>query len=500
MPADEPPPNRFPLPPELVDRILGYLTPLELSAVSRVCRALSKAAADDQLWRAFVQENVPGTTVTSPAPCASFRELYAAHDPYWFIARYKIWICGCNSMTGRVVIARFDPDKGRIEGYRLVAIPWNDDNPQPPTHGSFSRATSMANLLLSTDRPEIMMDPLYRPRRIVRPDRRRAGPGPSPLSQSVTATASSSSASASASAPLPALLPAPVQQPRCLHDVPMLVRVGHDELGLIQRKLIFAARLAENGIWDPETLWPPPRIPAPHRVACQYVDADIRPFDGTAEGVNIGHQVTMRPRQRAALSDHGFYVRKWADKMPVHTYDTGNRMEFVPQPHLQRCHDHLDTFATIDPVYYTPTADKPFRGIFVGDYGMHGYELVLMHQPDDAEPFDEEAEVPPRLDGETAAAYEERRRNARVHRGRLEAVKLTGDPSVPCGEVTFVASDLGLADNSGINQGIVAGSELESLRRVCCSGQVAEEGFRFGRWHLAGWQRHMRNPLTIAPS
>jgi hypothetical protein len=51
--------------------------------------------------------------------------------------------------------------------------------------------------------------------------------------------------------------------------------------------------------------------------------------------------------------------------------------------------EEVSTYATLDPKLYTPTEEKPFRGIWVGDYSGHGCEFLLMNQPDNEEPFDE---------------------------------------------------------------------------------------------------------------
>jgi len=102
--------------------------------------------------------------------------------------------------------------------------------------------------------------------------------------------------------------------------------------------------------------------------------------------------------------------------------------------------EEVYTYSTLDPKWYTPTAEKPWRGIWVGDYSGHGCEFLLMNQPDNIIPFDEESVV--QCADETVEEWEKRKIVERVYRGSIEAIKLTGDPNIPRGEYTFVADDI----------------------------------------------------------
>lgn len=82
-----------------------------------------------------MQDNVPAQKITSSYPCASFRELYRAHDPRWFLSRYKIWFAD-SGLLGRLILVRYDQRRGCIEGCYLLAQnmdpssePWQIDNP-----------------------------------------------------------------------------------------------------------------------------------------------------------------------------------------------------------------------------------------------------------------------------------------------------------------------------------------------------------------------------------
>jgi hypothetical protein len=67
-----------------------------------------------------------------------------------------------------------------------------------------------------------------------------------------------------------------------------------------------------------------------------------------------------------------------------------------------------------------------------------------------------------------------------VYRGRIEAVKLTGDPNIPRGEYTFIAPDIG---SNGLlrvaDKGIFKGARI--VRSV---GHIAARGFRDGTFEL----------------
>jgi len=39
--------------------------------------------------------------------------------------------------------------------------------------------------------------------------------------------------------------------------------------------------------------------------------------------------------------------------------------------------EEIITYSTLDPVLYTPTPTKPWRGIWVGDYSGHGCEFLV---------------------------------------------------------------------------------------------------------------------------
>ncbi|RAL62955.1 hypothetical protein DID88_004044 [Monilinia fructigena] len=121
------------LPIELLRHISSYLRPCDLIKLGKTCKVLSEVAKTDSLWRHLVQKNVPGIKLDAPSPCASFKELYKAHDPHWFLPKNKLWFADVPSF-GQLMIAKYDPKTGSIFLHRLVAEKqppqfhvWGDD-------------------------------------------------------------------------------------------------------------------------------------------------------------------------------------------------------------------------------------------------------------------------------------------------------------------------------------------------------------------------------------
>lgn len=358
------------LPSELIDHILTFLGPLDLVSLSSTCTYLSHHGQSDLAWQRHVQDNVPGVRITSPAPCSTFRELYIAHDPHWFLSKYKIWFCDY-FLTGKIIIARYDPRRGCIEGYRLVA------ERSPPTFDPW-------------EADDVVLIHSFNPRCHLHMDQ--------PVLQLEALPLESLLASKGETKP----------EHRFCAETPM--RINERNHNGVFSNFMLTRPVEERPNMQ---LWPPPTIPARHRVR----NASQESFVGS------GH----KPQTRSQVSDHAFRIRRWMEMVAEHP--TGIHLG-----------EEVYTYATLEPKLYTPTEDKPYRGIWVGDYSGHGCEFLLMNQPDDDEPFDEKSVV--QREDETVDEWKLRKKEERIFRGSLEAIKLTGDPNVPRGEYTFVADDL----------------------------------------------------------
>ncbi|KAL2822736.1 hypothetical protein BDW59DRAFT_149401 [Aspergillus cavernicola] len=182
-----------------------------------------------------------------------------------------------------------------------------------------------------------------------------------------------------------------------------------------------------------DTQWPPSNIPSDHRV---YRNPEIH----WSEWNHV-------PRHLSQMSEHAFRIRRWAHfrlGMPIFT--AGQR-------------ETMSTYATLDPSLYTPTKEKPYQGIWVGDYSAHGCEFLLFLQRD--------------KEGEHYDARDPGNDDI-VQKGSLEAVKLTGDPNVPRGQLSFRSDDIG----PGGTVRIATEALFQGARVVRSKGHVAGLGFR----------------------
>ncbi|KAH7327204.1 F-box domain-containing protein [Rhexocercosporidium sp. MPI-PUGE-AT-0058] len=391
------------LPSELIDYVLSYLGPIDLVSVSSTCRLLSDHSRSDSSWQRHVQDNIPGVQLTSPYPCKTYRDLYIAHDPHWFLPKYKLWFCDY-FLTGKLILVRYDQRRGVIEGYRLLAErgaptfdPWEADD-EVLIH-SFSPKCQ-----LHMDQPVIQLDAL-----------------------SLESLISSS--------------PKAKPEHRFSAEIPMRIE-DRSHRGVFNNFLL--TRPVEER--ENMQLWPPRTIPARHRVR-----------NNSQEGyVGLGH----KPQTRSQVSNQTFRIRRWMQMM------AGSQS---PGLHLG---EEIHTYATLDPKLYTPTEEKPYRGIWVGDYSGHGCEFLLMHQPDDETPFDEASVV--QGEDETPEEWAIRKKEERIYRGSLEAIKLTGDPNVPRGEYTFISDDI---SNTGYVR-TATEARFKGARVVRSRGHIAARMFR----------------------
>ncbi|EOO02348.1 putative f-box domain-containing protein [Phaeoacremonium minimum UCRPA7] len=445
------------LPSELIDNILSYLSPLDLLSLSLTCHVLHAHATDDHLWHALVQSHIPGMAITTPYPCATFRELYSAHDPRWFLPRYKLWFCD-RDLTGKLIIVRYDQRRGCIEGYQLLATSNRTTHQQWGADSEVIIHAFEPEVKLHLDKPVLQLrahslENLIRAKKATTPVFSFAGP---------SRFSSSSS----------------LQINRFTAEIPM--PLDDRPTDTMFSNFMLARPLAKNLVDERQGLpfpygnvWPPPAIPARHRVAA----ASLYQREG-------GELLASddRPTGRAEMSDQTFRIRSWMEMRPAGMRgvsfgwvgptlldrQNGDEDEVLEGTHIG---EEITTFSTLDPVLYTPTADMPWRGIWVGDYSGHGCEFLLINQEHSDD--DVNAGAMEREESETEEEFEKRKADARIYRGRLEAVKLTGDPNVPRGEYTFVADDLG---SSGF-VAIVQDEPFRGARVVRSRGHVAGTGF-----------------------
>ncbi|OAG10542.1 uncharacterized protein CC84DRAFT_1084177 [Paraphaeosphaeria sporulosa] len=464
--AEHAPPSISTLPSELIHHILTFLPLTDLVRVGLVNHAFLEHSRQDTLYQPFVQSHVPGYEVPKPNGL-TWRELFKLHHPYWFIAQNQIWFSD-TLHTGKLIVARYDHRLNAIEGYALVA-----ERRQP----TFKTWSWNPHAIIHTFNPRIRLD-LNAP--VIRLDARSyevaVGDAGHRLTQEVP-----------------------------MNFVDDLPRPNSG----IHSQLILTRAWPNQATTRNTPVWPPLTIPSPVRTL--------------NESPSHFRDVAHRPSRISEMSSASFRLRRW--------------MEFSSRPHgiSMRVGEDVTTWGTLPAESYTPTPQKPWQGIWCGDYAGHGCEFLVVMQPDEPRPLPERAELVLRAaeregsvssgdswstapsvqeewdaDGwddndavpeENMAAGQEATSmgdsistlhaspihapaqlmedqhndsDEVIYRGRLEAVKLTGDPNIPRGEYTFIAPEIG---PSGLIR--VAEEELFKGARIVKSvGHIAARGFR----------------------
>ncbi|KAK5662159.1 hypothetical protein OQA88_8064 [Cercophora sp. LCS_1] len=445
----------FSLPTELIHQIFLYLSAFELIAVSKTCRAFHTLANSDHLWHALVQANVPGARVISPSPLPTFRALYAAHDPHWFLTKHQIWFSDVD-LTGRLIIVEYDQRRGCMEGYQLVAVshaeasqPWEVD-PRVTIHDFQPKVALHLDrpvLRLAANTPEILAQEEAAHEAIKVIDLRERD------ADNFTQRAEPNPESEDA-------------KPKSFNPETRM-RVGYDN-SMHSSFMLVRPATQDNHALNPDEypyagVWPPPGFPTEHRVQGH----DPYRIITAADGFHL-------PESRSEISEYGFRIKKWLEMRVslgfMHEQNIFTEVLFHARYPAPIAGMEISTFSTLDPKLYTPTADKPFRGIWVGDYSAHGCEFLLIHQPDDTPDtrFDEENFA--RLGNESNETFNRRKNDARIYRGELKAIKLTGDPNVPRGEYTFLVENLG-------QHSICQDEPFVGAKVVRSKGHIANHGF-----------------------
>ena len=519
MESTDPLPPLLNLPAELIHQILAYLPPVALAQVASTCRLLHDHASTDQLWQPLVNANLH-EPLASPGPLSSFRELYVAHHPYWFLPRHKLWLSDAEP-SGKLLVARYDPFRGCIEAYAVVA--------QRGPH-TFQFWSHDSNVVVHSFNPRVQLDlnqPVLKlnidsPRaEISHSHPRHAHGGIYPPRY---AADSSDSDDQDATPPLSREILMDCSAPPGLCTTFLLARD-------------YPAALTNRGT----AVWPPLELPAPSRTR-----------NSSSGGyASSGH----RPSKHSEVSQNTFRLRKWVE---FHGRRESNYLAHMTgldrlsaalglgfgssSPSVSgmgvRMGEEVATFGTLSPEAYTPTPSKPWRGIWCGDYSGHGCEFLALLQPEsdtegplpagmdwmrewlqtgrrvsessrESAPRAEPEEAPAATDDEGENAIDFLRDyvavnnpDARVeddptndidnqesvaigntpdtYSGRLLAVKLTGDPNIPRGQYTFIAPDVG-------EKGYVRTAQEELFRGarvVRSAGHIAERGFRNGKSRL----------------
>jgi Cyclin D1 binding domain/F-box-like len=406
------------LPPEIIHQILTHLECPALVSLIRTCQLLRKHADSELLWANLIRQNVPDPP-QSPFPAPTFRALYTAHHPYWFLPKHRIWFSD-NAHTGKLVLVKYDPRRGTIEGYRLLGSKGESKlqdwsyNPDVIIH-SFKPTVTLLH-----DRPIIKLEH-------TNPTERTKRQG--------------------------------------WWEGEVRMKIGSDANDSVF-STFFLSRAIPKQLQDPSMeMWPPKTVMAEDRVRSASQDN----FQGW------GH----KPQKHEEISQKTFRLRTWMQ------FSVGGSAFGV------RMGEEVSTWSTLDPALYVPTKEKPYQGIWVGDYAGHGCEFLLVTQRKTV--HDESYQSQSRIWSRWLSDLPEYEPDTRVvmantihgggtlqgdpmFEGRIEAIKLTGDVNVPRGEYSWIANDIGSA-------GFIRVAEEEPFqgaRVVKSRGHLAARGFQNG--------------------
>ncbi|KAI9708906.1 MAG: hypothetical protein M1820_003600 [Bogoriella megaspora] len=433
------------LPSELLKEIATYLPALTLVDLSATCRTLRVHATDDTIWQTLVQQNLPAIKrLTSPYPRSSFRELYGAHHPNWFITKNKIWFADSGSL-GKLLVARYNSSSEVIEAYNVTA------RAEDSTINDWSSNPAITIRAFS---PQVQLDlnsTMFRLGPYAHANASQRGSSESPLFSRLQREVTIS-----------------------IHEVSNDQKLFHTFS--LARPLDLT--LASLGTF----VWPPRIMPALERSRVNSMQV----FQGN----------DLQPARLSEMSTGTFRIREWKEFAHLKFSQGGS----------PRIAETIRTYGTLKECAYTPTPSKPWQGIWVGDYSEHGCEFLLVTQPDEAEALQLPRDATQSADYQnyglvysdtyphlnispffivtpnpfTASGSADTRveSSSATHTGRIEAIKLTGDIYVPPGEYSFIVPDIG----PGGLIGIADEDPFKGSRVMRSVAQIAGEDFHGNRF------------------
>ncbi|KAM0802628.1 F-box domain-containing protein [Usnea florida] len=422
------------LPAEIISYIFAFLPPASLASLSRTCRLLRNHAHNDFLWMSFLRNYIPHFgRLESSSPAKSWRELYIAHHPYWFLVQNKIWFADVPN-NGLLILARYNHKNGRIEAFRLLA-----------EHGAhtYMRWVHDPEVIIHTFNPRVRLwvdDPVIN--LVFNGGDLDTG---NRLRKEVA------------------------MQTGTIHGICSMISLCRPIPRILQA--------------DSMALWPPAIIPARERVR----NASATKFR-TEE---------HRPQTLGVMSDQTFRVRKWLDfsnmlqpstavRMgeEVMTFSTLPEESYTPTKKkpwqgiwVGDYSGHGCEFLLV--LQREVTSPMALSRTSSTDYLPRGMTTAKpnadtrLQDLDDAEGSKSTRnESPSSSDAQAPDSF------AEAPLGRLEAIKLTGDINVPRGEYTWIAEDIG---PNGLIR--IANEQMFAGARIVRSwGHVADRGYQDDRF------------------
>ena len=427
------------LPAEIISHILAFLPPVTLASLSRTSSLLRSHAYNDLLWMSFVRNIVPGSgDLGSPSPARSWRDVYVAHHPYWFLVEKKIWFADVRN-NGLLILARYNSQNCCIEAFRLLA-----------EHGPHTFETWAHNrdVIIHTFKPKVSLwldDPVIK----LGLDKGNHHNGN-----------------------------------RLRQEVAMQTGRTHGICSMISLCRPIPTELQATAM----ALWPPAIIPAKERVR--------------NESATRFRTQEHRPHTLDHMSDGTFRIRKWLEfsnlMQPlsavrmgeeVMTFSTLLEKSYMPTKSkpwqgiwVGDYSGHGCEFLlvlqreTTAPMAFSPTSSTSSlpRGMAMASLGA---ELGLQDS-DLANQYDRETLVKNNHRDDCLAATDDQASCTESPSGRLEAIKLTGDVNVPRGEYTWIAEDIG---PNGLIR-VAKEQMFLGARTVKSWGHIAGRGFRHDRF------------------
>ena len=422
------------LPAEIISQVLAFLPPASLATLSQTCSLLRSHAYNDLLWMTFVRNSVPGCgDLASPSPPNSWRNLYIAHQPYWFLVQNKIWFADARN-NGLLILARYNSQNRCIEAFRLLA----EHGPHPYETWAYD-----PEVIIHTFKPKVSLlldDPVIK-LELNKGDYHHNS--------------------------------------RLRQEVAMQTGRTHGICSMISLCRPIPTELQATAM----ALWPPATIPAKDRVR--------------NESPTKFRKEEHRPQTLGQMSDRTFRIRKWLDfsnlMQPLNavrmgeevmTFSTLLEESYLPTRHkpwqgiwVGDYSGHgCEFLLVLQREITSPMALS--RTSSTGSLP-HGMTVALpdvdmgLQDSSFANRDNEEAQGIKGNRGDDPAAP-----STETPSGRLEAIKLTGDVNVPRGEYTWIAEDIG---PNGLIR--VANEQMfVGARTVKSWGHIAERGYRHDRF------------------
>lgn len=397
------------LPRTTLTRIFSYLDPESLARAAAVSHQFREFAYSEDLWKTLINSYLP-TPIESCEPAPSFRRLFIAFHPYWFIPQFRFWLSD-EQPRGQMILAHFNTTNLCIEAWAVGATrensryrPWSVD-PEVMIHESDMR--------VHVDQHRLVF---------------RFGVGDEQWIGD--------------------------EKDRGLRHARAAMMYEEGTAAVRSRVELSLEQRQTKTSFEDLAMWPMPDV-----------SASTSPSKLPA-GTSIPD--SYRPRSRPTRCHPTFSLRHRVDS-PAEDGSTGvDPTSTQPDRHVV---GNAITYGTISPDAYATNAEKPWQGVWCGDYFDHGAELLLILQPNATnEPIptgtvhSEETAV--NSSGNVAA--EDRRCKS------LLAVKLTGDSNIPRWQYSFVVPDL-------LKDGLLRVAEEDEFRgaRVVRSAlHIAAKGFQ----------------------